>query len=60
VFAMTPTKKGWTEKILWSFGNGTDGSNPWDGLIQDKGGNLYGTTYYGGAYGEGTVFKVTP
>jgi uncharacterized repeat protein (TIGR03803 family) len=27
-------------------------------LIQDAAGNLYGTTYYGGAYGRGTVFVV--
>jgi uncharacterized repeat protein (TIGR03803 family) len=25
----------------------------------DKKGNLYGTTYYGGAYGYGTVFQVS-
>jgi uncharacterized repeat protein (TIGR03803 family) len=24
----------------------------------DSSGNLYGTTYYGGAYGYGTIFKV--
>lgn len=26
----------------------------------DKAGNLYGTTYYGGAYGAGTVFELVP
>ena len=59
VFELTPTKKGWTETVPWSFGNGTDGSGPWDGLVFDKQGNLYGTTMFGGAYGQGTVFKVT-
>jgi len=48
-----------TEKVLWSLGNGTDGANPVAGVILDKTGNLYGTTEYGGAYGNGTVFEVT-
>lgn len=29
-------------------------------LVRDAAGNLYGTTYGGGTYGAGTVFKVTP
>jgi uncharacterized repeat protein (TIGR03803 family) len=29
-------------------------------LVMDTAGNLYGTTYSGGANGYGTVFKVTP
>ena len=43
--------------------NGTDGANP-NGLVQATNGELYGTTYKGGAncapYGCGTVFKITP
>ncbi len=48
------------ERILHSFGeNGGDGEFPRDGwLARDKAGNLYGTTYQGGAYGYGTVFKL--
>ena len=37
-----------------------DGANPQAGLIQDKDGNFYGTTYSGGAYDKGTVFRLTP
>jgi uncharacterized repeat protein (TIGR03803 family) len=37
-----------------------DGKNPFAGLIQTTDGNLYGTTYYGGASGYGTVFRITP
>src|ERR1700686_2591622 len=47
--------------VLYSFcsvGLCTDGETPRAGLIQDAAGNLYGTTYFGGAYGYGTVFKV--
>ncbi len=36
-----------------------DGSNPAAPLVQGTDGNLYGTTLYGGAHGNGTVFKIT-
>jgi len=46
---------------LWNFSFGTgDGFAPYDGLIADKSGNLYGTTYGGGANGDGTVFELNP
>ena len=38
---------------------GPDGQRPNPGLVLDASGNVYGTTAYGGAYGRGTVFKVT-
>jgi len=37
-----------------------DGSDPVAGVIQSNNGTLYGTTYQGGAYNQGTVFKITP
>lgn len=36
-----------------------DGGYPEAGLILASDGNFYGTTYYGGANGNGTVFKMT-
>ena len=38
--------------------NGSNGALPYGGLIADADGNLYGTTYAGGAFGLGTVFKL--
>jgi uncharacterized repeat protein (TIGR03803 family) len=38
---------------------GTDGSNPYAGLIQSTSGKLFGTTSAGGAFSGGTVFTVT-
>jgi uncharacterized repeat protein (TIGR03803 family) len=48
------------EKVLHSFGAVGDGSTPYAGLVRDAAGNLYGTTYSGGAFGWGTVFALTP
>jgi uncharacterized repeat protein (TIGR03803 family) len=53
--------------VLYSFAGGTDGVEPFGGLIRDAAGNLYGTTLYGGrdplqicnsGSGCGIVFKV--
>ena len=61
VFELSPHAGGeWTETILHSFNNnGADGYYP-QGVILDASGNLYGTTYNGGANTEGTVFELTP
>ncbi len=61
LFKLSPAGDGgggtWTEQVLHNFGNGTDGSSPQAGLVLDGAGNLYGTTYNGGSYGGGTVFR---
>ena len=59
VFELTPNNGQWTEKVLHTF-QPKYGDRPTAGLIMDSAGNLYGTTYYGGAYGYGTVFELTP
>ncbi len=49
------------ETVLYRFCSATsctDGSNPIAGLVMDSQGNIYGTTFYGGAYGYGTVFEL--
>jgi uncharacterized repeat protein (TIGR03803 family) len=45
-------------RVVYTFAGGTDASEPGGALIRDAQGNLYGTTLSGGAYGDGTVFKV--
>ena len=55
VFSITPDG---TEKVLHSFGSGSDGSTPQASLIDGKG-TLYGTTSSGGTYGDGTVFSIS-
>jgi uncharacterized repeat protein (TIGR03803 family) len=47
-------------RLLYSFRGGTsDGSEP-EGNLVAFGGRLYGTTEYGGANGDGTVFEISP
>lgn len=47
------------ETILYRFNGGVDGSTPVGGLVRDSKGNLYGTTPYGGALNQGTIFEVS-
>jgi uncharacterized repeat protein (TIGR03803 family) len=45
---------------VMSFMGGGDGSNPQAPLVQGINGNFYGTSYQGGAAGDGVVFELTP
>jgi uncharacterized repeat protein (TIGR03803 family) len=47
-----------TFTTLYSFTDSPDGSIPVAALLEDKVGNLYGTTVYGGAGTYGTIFKL--
>jgi uncharacterized repeat protein (TIGR03803 family) len=57
VFKITPAG---VETVLWSFGSGTDGDEPFGSLVQGTDGNFYGMTYEGGVNSYGTIFQVTP
>ncbi len=59
VFKLVPGNGAWTEQVVRSF-SGEDGGIPYAGLVSDRSGNLCGTTTSGGAYGNGTVFEITP
>ena len=48
-------------KVLHAFAvKGEDGGGPFANLVFDAQGNLYSTTWGGGAYGYGTVFELSP
>jgi len=50
-----------TVQVLYSFSStNADGQHPRGKVVFDTAGNLYGTTTFGGAYGMGTVYKLTP
>ena len=45
--------------LVYTFQNGSDGSYPYAALVQGTNGLLYGTASYGGATGDGTVFRMS-
>jgi uncharacterized repeat protein (TIGR03803 family) len=59
VFKLTSTSGGWTESVPYAFAGGTDGASPYDGLVADRYGRLYGSTYAGGVHGAGTIFRLS-
>ncbi len=66
VFELSPSGGGWTEKVLYSFTGGSDGSGP-NRLVLGHDGNLYGAAGYGGINGCdngftscGVIFQLVP
>lgn len=66
IFELTPVGSAWTFSVLYSFCPGhnfcngsSDGNEPTDRLAMDASGSIYGTTEFGGAHGEGTVWKAS-
>lgn len=61
VFELLPSKTGtWSDVTLYSFTGGADGAIPTSDLIIGPSNVLYGTTSYGGTWGYGTVFQLSP
>jgi uncharacterized repeat protein (TIGR03803 family) len=60
VFKITPSGTLTTLHSFCTQSSCADGKFPQTGLVQASNGNLYGTTISGGAYGDGTIFGITP
>jgi len=59
VFELSPSNGVWTLTDLHDFSQDTAYA-PYGGVTLDANGNVYGTTFEGGAYGYGTVWEITP
>ncbi len=59
VEALTPVVAS-VETLHYFAGAPGDGSTPFGPVIRDSAGNLYGTTYWGGANDNGAIFKIDP
>lgn len=58
VYEMAVIQGKWQFRTLYAFKDQPDGALPYGGVVLDKAGNLYGTTYYAGANDVGTVYKL--
>jgi uncharacterized repeat protein (TIGR03803 family) len=59
VYELTHSSGGWGGTSLLNF-TGDNGGEPYDTLVVDSAGNLYGTAAGGGANGYGVVFELSP
>ena len=63
LFAIPPlcgvAKAQHTEVVLRSFASGANGKQPLGSVAFDGSGNMYGTTYEGGASSRGTVWEIS-
>jgi uncharacterized repeat protein (TIGR03803 family) len=59
VYEISPNGSKWQFTTLYAFKDSPDGALPYGGVVFDKSGNLYGTTYYAGANDLGSVYKLT-
>jgi uncharacterized repeat protein (TIGR03803 family) len=60
VFRLSGAGSKWRETVLHAFASNNEGIAPQAGVTFDASGNLFGTTYGGGAFGYGVVFELIP
>src|SRR4051794_36448566 len=59
VFKLTHSGGGWTESVLYNFGDLPDAAGPGGAVVFDHAGNLIGTSPDGGAYAAGTIYELS-
>src|SRR5712675_1958896 len=55
-----PLAQAQSYELLHALYGPLDGDQPKAPLVQGRDGNFYGSTFYGGSYNRGTVFRITP
>ncbi|MGA7463035.1 MAG: choice-of-anchor tandem repeat GloVer-containing protein [Candidatus Korobacteraceae bacterium] len=59
-FKMSLVDGSWTYTLLHAFTGGDQGDTPYDGMVMDANGNLWGTSSEGGTHNYGIVYEITP
>jgi hypothetical protein len=49
----------WQETVLHQFSGSGDGSGPSSRLVFNSAGNIFGVTYFGGPYNNGTIYELS-
>jgi len=60
VFKLQPSGEDWIFSLVYGFDQGRIYGGPSGNLLMDARGNIYGTTWSGGAFAQGSVFKLSP
>ena len=59
VFSLKKTSKGWKQTVIQSLNGSSNGGFPYEGLMMDTAGNLYGAAPTGGASGQGVIYRLS-
>ena len=60
IYKLARSSGGWTQDILYEAQGNGDGAFPWDGVVLDESGNLYGVFSQNGPDNYGAVYKLSP
>lgn len=59
-FKLSLVDGSWTSALLHAFTGGMQGDSPYEGMVVDANGNLWGTSSGGGEHNYGMVYEITP
>ena len=59
IFELSPANGGWNFQVIYALTGSGYTAGPWRTLMMDSAGSLYGTNYTAGAFGYGSVFKLS-
>ena len=59
IFSLKKTSKGWKQTVIHSLNYPAEGGFPYEGLLRDTAGNLYGVAPSGGSGQQGVVYRMS-
>ncbi|HWZ43811.1 MAG TPA: choice-of-anchor tandem repeat GloVer-containing protein, partial [Candidatus Saccharimonadales bacterium] len=59
VFSLKKTSKGWEQTVIQNLNGSSNGGFPYEGLMMDTAGNLYGAAPTGGTSGQGVIYRLS-